>query len=131
MYIKILKLSYNISISYQYLLSGNCYTKQRPWLTLILNLITIIIIIIYTTFLFLLLIFLDISFLTKLLFPFHKLYSHLLLHLSSYIINRKCCRRCPWSHGLRQKSLTLVWRWHQLLSGSLPNGRLTPVSRRF
>ena len=36
-----------------------------------------------------------------------------------------CCRRCPWSRGLRQKSFTQVWRWHQLLSGSLPNGLLS------
>ena len=31
------------------------------------------------------------------------------------------CRRCPWSHG---------WS-HQLLSGSLPNVRLSRVSRRL
>jgi hypothetical protein len=32
-------------------------------------------------------------------------------------------------HGLRSKSFTLVWRWHQFLSRSIPNGRL-PTTRR-
>ena len=28
---------------------------------------------------------------------------------------------CPWSHGLQQKNLMLVWQCHQLLSGFLAN----------
>ena len=35
----------------------------------------------------------------------------------------------PWAAN--QKSFKLVWRWHQLLSGFLPNGRLSRVSRRL
>ena len=35
------------------------------------------------------------------------------------------------SMGCDQESFTLVWRWHQLLSGSLPNGRVSRVSRRL
>ena len=35
----------------------------------------------------------------------------------------------PW--GYDQESFTGVWRWHQLLSGSLPNGRLSRVSHRL
>ena len=33
--------------------------------------------------------------------------------------------------GCDQKSFTLVWLWHQLLSGSLPNGNLSWVSCRL
>ena len=36
-----------------------------------------------------------------------------------------------WIHGLRSRSFTGVWRWHQLLSGSLPNGCLPRVSHRL
>ena len=41
-----------------------------------------------------------------------------------------CYRRCPWSHGLWTKKIyhKIVWRWHQLLSRSLPNGHLFRVS---
>ena len=41
------------------------------------------------------------------------------------------CRRCPWSHGLRPKNFTLVWRWHQLMSGSLSYGCMYRVSYRL
>ena len=33
--------------------------------------------------------------------------------------------------GYDQESFTLMWRWYQLLSGSIPNGRLSWVSRRL
>ena len=35
------------------------------------------------------------------------------------------------STGRDQESFTLVWWWHQLLSGSLANGRLSRVSLRL
>ena len=43
-----------------------------------------------------------------------------------------CCCQCPWSHGLQPKSyiILVLWRKHQLLSRSLPNGRLFRVSHR-
>ena len=41
------------------------------------------------------------------------------------------CRSFQGSMGCDQESLTRVWRWHQLLFGSLPNGRLSWVSRRL
>ena len=34
----------------------------------------------------------------------------------------------PWMHGLQPRKR---WRWHQLLSGSIPNGHLSRVSRRL
>ena len=45
-----------------------------------------------------------------------------------------CCHRCPRRiMGCDYKSFVIlvVWRWHQLLSGTLPNGRLSRVSRRI
>ena len=42
-----------------------------------------------------------------------------------------CCRSVHWSIGCDQESFTLVWRWHKLLSRSLPNSRLSRVSHRL
>ena len=38
---------------------------------------------------------------------------------------RGCCRSVHASMGCDQEGYTLVWGWHQLPSGSLPNGRLS------
>ena len=35
----------------------------------------------------------------------------------------------PWA--ATKKSFKLVWGWHHLLSGSIPNGHLSPVLRRL
>ena len=44
---------------------------------------------------------------------------------------RVCCRPVQGSIGCDQESFTIVWRWHQLLFGPLPNGRLSLVSSRL
>ena len=57
-------------------------------------------------------------------------------HISVNNFLKSFFSRSPWFHGHRRQhslytSFTLVWRWHQLLSGSLPNGRLSQVPRRL
>ena len=60
---------------------------------------------------------------------FHQNQCKAIFHGSMDI--RVCCHSVYGSTGCDNKSFTLVCRWHQLLPGSLPNGRLPRVTCRL